>query len=197
MSSFKKYFLYSNLLATVFFSLNGSDISAAETKKVEKPAAKVEKPVAPEQQVEKKAVNSITQGFIAKGTKTCADRIDQITNFIGTGATTGAILYFPASAPDKNLVSVSLEAVDKDKKSAYASANFAANGAGGCSAVYDAVTWWPDSCENVASKQFAEKKLIGKLKENINMVEIDKNARAYLLPTKDGCVSIKKEIVSQ
>lgn len=155
------------------------------------------KTVASVQQSEKKATNSITQAFVAKGTKTCADKIDTITNFIGTGAITGAILYFPASQADKNLVSVSLEAVDKDKKSAYASASFAPNGTGGCSAVYDAVSWSADSCETVAEKQFAGKKIAGKVKENVLTLELNQNARVFLLPTKDGCISIKKELASE
>jgi hypothetical protein len=178
--------------STLVFSMIGAVAIAADRKLV----AKTEKTVAPAQQVEKKELNAIAKAFEDKGTKNCAARIDQITNFIGTNANTGAVLYFPASAPDKQMVSVSLEAVDKDKKSAYASTSFAPNGAGGCAAVYDAVAWFPESCENVASKQFAEKKISGKIKENISTIELDGGARVFLMPTKDGCISIKKELVT-
>jgi hypothetical protein len=137
--------------------------------------------------------NAITKTFIDKGVTTCAANIDKTTNVLGSGGVTGAMMFIPSEKPNKQLVSTSLLVVDKDKKSAYSSASFAPTGKG-CGMVYDAITWWPEKCQDVANRQFAGKKIVGNLKQNISVLDLGPSAGVFLMPTGDGCVSIKKEV---
>jgi hypothetical protein len=167
-------------------------IGAYDAAAQKKDAAKKE--AAPAQQQQQQA-NPVTQEFMNKGVQSCAGRINQVTNFLGMNSTMGALLFVPSQNQDKSLTSVALEIVSPDKRSAYSSATFAPNQANGCGAVYDAVTWWPSKCDAVLKDQYAGKSAAGKLNTNITVVNIDNSARVFLMPTKDGCISIKKELV--
>jgi hypothetical protein len=92
------------------------------------------------------------------------------------------------------MVSVSMELLSPDKTSAYASASFAPNQANGCGAVYEAVIYWPQSCDAVAARQFPQAKKLKALQKSIQSLESGP-AKVFLMPAGSGCVSIKKEIV--
>ncbi len=153
--------------------------------------------VAPKQQAADTTPNAIAKGFSDKGVVSCTARINQVTNFVGSGGATGAFLFLPPPPQDQRLASTSIEVVDKDKKSVYVSSSFAPNQANGCAAVYDAVAWWPAKCDAVASSQFPGQKQVGIIKQNIAILEINAVTRVFLMPAGEGCISIKKEVVSQ
>ena len=139
--------------------------------------------------------NAVTQAMVGKGALACASRINQVANFLGAGSTSaGAFLFVPTGDVDKQVVSTSMEITGADKKTSYSSATFAPNQANGCGALYEAVAWWPESCDKVAEKQFS-KKATTKLKQNIGILDIGPTIRVFLMPTNDGCISIKKELV--
>ena len=139
--------------------------------------------------------NIITQNFVQKGILSCAARINQVTSFLGGNNQIGAFIYLPPGQPDQHIASTSMEIPGANKSTAYASASFAPNQTDGCNAVYDAVTWSPKKCEEVAKTQYPGKKITGKLKQNISVIDIDNYSKAFLMPTSDGCVAIKKEVV--
>ena len=139
-------------------------------------------------------VNPVTQALVGQGVLSCASRINQVTSFLANGNQSGAMLFGIPGQPDQRMVSVSMELVSPDKTSAYASASFAPNQANGCGAVYEAVIYWPQNCDVVASRQFPQAKKLKVLQKSIQPLESGP-AKVFLMPAGSGCVSIKKEIV--
>lgn len=157
------------------------------------PAAQAPQPVA--QAPAAPAQNPIVNAFVNAGVATCAGRINQITSFLGTGENPGGVLFLPQSDAEHHQASASVEIVAPDKSVAYSSMTFTPTRTNGCDAGYDAVVWSPKKCEDIAKSQYPDKKIVGKLKQDIVVIYLDTFARVFLMPTKDGCVSIKKEVV--
>ncbi len=139
-------------------------------------------------------VNTITQTAVQQGVLNCASRINQLTNFLGFNAQAGALLMLPAGQPDQRIFPVAME-VPAEGSAAYVTATFAPNQANGCGAAYDAVLYWPQSCEAVATKQFTSLKRIGQLKTSITVLDGGVSMKVFLMPAGSGCVSIKKEVL--
>ena len=138
--------------------------------------------------------NAITQAAVQKGVMNCVSRINQVSNFLGYSAQAGAVLMLPPNQTDQRLVPLAME-VPTETGSAYVSATFAPNQANGCGAAYDAVVYWPMTCEDVASKQFASLKKVGPLRQSITVLDGGVASKVFLMPAGSGCVSIKKEVV--
>jgi hypothetical protein len=166
--------------------------SAAEPKP---PASKKAQPTAPATSATTaKPLNAIASAAATQGVKSCLGRIDQVTSFIGTNATVGAFLFNAPENADKHVYSASMEVQVADTLG-YASATFAPVGGGGCGAVYDAVTYWPNDCGRTAQTTFAHLKPAGIVKSQIQILEGGPALRVFLMPAGTGCVAIKKEVV--
>ena len=154
----------------------------------------------PNQQV-KVAANGVTQAALKVGIKTCAPRINQVTNFIGAGSQVGAFIFAPTAQQDQRVVSISMEVPakkvpgGKNIPDAYVSASFAPNQANGCGAVYDAIVYWNARCDTVAAKRFGDMKKGRKLQQHISVLEGNGPTKVFLMPAGNGCVSIKKEVL--
>jgi len=139
-------------------------------------------------------VNPLTQSALQQGMFNCVGRINQVGNFLGYGSQAGALLMAPAGQADQRLISYSME-MPTDKSPAYIAAYFAPNQATDCSAVYEAVVYWPQGCEALARKEFAALKPMGPLKSAITVLEGGAATKVFLMPAGSGCLSIKKEMV--
>ena len=140
-------------------------------------------------------VNAVAQAAINAGAVSCASRINQVSQFISDGSKVGAFFFAPPAQPDQRLLSYSFEIQPPNGLTVYASASFAPNQTNGCGAEYEAVMYWPQSCERVASKQFSEAKKGRLLNKSIQVLELQGAGRIFLMPAGSGCVSIKKEVV--
>ena len=138
----------------------------------------------------------IADAAVKAGVQSCADRINQVTNFLTTGNRSGAILFEPPSTPDKRLVSISLGLAMKGGKVAYASESFAPNQANGCGGMYETVVYWADGCTDVAKQQFSTFKKYGVLVNSITVLDGGAGVRVFLMPAGTGCVAIKKEVLN-
>lgn len=153
-------------------------------------------PAPPPVQAVNPSVNPVTQAAVNAGVLSCASRINQVTNFLTAGSQgTGATLYVPSVDPDRKMISVSLEILNANMPSTYASTSFAPNQANGCGAVYEAVTYWNMKCGDVAAKQFAGLKQSGAMRKEITMLDGGPELKVFLMPAGTGCISIKKEVV--
>lgn len=146
-------------------------------------------------QAQNPAINPIAQAALNAGVQACAARIHQVSQFIGNGHQVGAFFFAPPAKPDQHLVSFSYEIKPANGPLAYASASFAPNQANGCGAEYEAVVYWPQKCEIVAAKQFAELKKGPSLQKEIMVLGSASTTRIFLMPAGNGCVSIKKEVI--
>ena len=139
-------------------------------------------------------VNGITQAAVQQGILNCAGRINQVSNFLGFNAQSGAVLMTPPSTPDQRLIPLAME-IPTEGGSAYVAVDFAPNQANGCGAAYEAVAFWPQKCDAVAAKQFSAFKKSGQLKKDITVLDGGVSTKVFLMPAGSGCVSIKKEVV--
>lgn len=130
------------------------------------------------------------------GIQACAGRIQQVTQFITANSQSAGFLFMPPAQPDQRLVTFSFEVQATNAPTVYASATFAPRQANDCGAEYEAVAWWPDSCDAVAAKQYAQLNRRPPLHKDILMLEGLPSARVFLMPAGSGCVSIKKEVVN-
>lgn len=153
----------------------------AHTAAAEKPPAKA--PV----------LNPAARAAAQRGVKTCLGRVQEVSSFLGQGVDMGLFLFNPPADANKKLFSLSAESLGKDSLS-YTSSSFAPTG-NGCGAMYEAVTYWPASCSDVAAKAFPELTFAGPLLRNIQTLEGRGNLRVFLMPAGQGCVSIKKELI--
>ena len=76
----------------------------------------------------------------------------------------------------------------------YAGASFAPR-ADGCSAVYEQVSHWQNTCEEVFAAQYPGFKPMGVLQQQIKVFYNNPATRVMMVPAGAGCVVIKKEIV--
>jgi hypothetical protein len=143
-----------------------------------------------------KNMNAITKLFVGKGVLTCAQKIEQVTSYLGANGTLGAVVFVPGANANQNVVSTSLEIVGKDKKTAYATISFSPNAANGCGVTYDAVAFWPKKCDVVAEEAFKGKKIGKPVQKNIKPIDLDANSKVFLMPVGEAsCLSIKKEVL--
>ncbi len=138
-------------------------------------------------------LNPVAQSAAKQGVKSCLKRIDQITNFLGKGANAGISLFPAPSIVDRRLFSLAME-VDLPGTLSYAGASFAPVGTDNCDAEYQAVTYVPMNCQNLAARNFSQLKSLGVMKQSIQMLDGGPNMRVFLMPAGQGCVVIKKEM---
>jgi hypothetical protein len=151
-------------------------------------------PVAPAAQVPqaKQALGPIANYATEHGIRQCLGRIDQISNFLTNDAASGAAVFLSPQESDRGLVSVSMEVLGSNGLS-YVNTAYAPT-ARGCDGVYEAVTYWSGTCEQVAAtfQGFSRAK---PLRQHIQTLDGGPTAKIYLMPAGQGCISIKKEVV--
>jgi hypothetical protein len=139
------------------------------------------------------ALNAVAGALQKAGVRRCADKIQKVTDFLTKGARVGTTVFPMAANPDDSLISISSEIVSGQVLT-YASANFAPR-ADGCSAEYEQVSHWQNTCEQVRASQFANFKPMGQLQQAIKVYYNQAISQVMLVPAGAGCVVIKKEIV--
>lgn len=149
----------------------------------------------PSNQAPAAPLNSVAQAANKGGIVSCAQRINQVTNFLTANSQSGAFLFLSPTEPDKTVASASLE-IRSGNASAYATTSVAPVGSDGCGALYETIAYWESRCEDVARKAFSGLRSDGVLKRSIAMLNGGPTMRVFLMPAANrGCISIKKEMV--
>lgn len=180
------FLISSGLIVTASFAEEKKGSAAPAPAKANTQAAQAAKP----------AVNPITEAATKAGVKTCADRINQTSNFLTSNTESRWQLMLPKNQPDKLMVSASMEVSTKEVPyPAYVSESFAPNQLNGCSGIYETVIYWDAGCADVAKKQFATLKSGGVLSKSIMVLDGAATMKVFLMPAGKGCVAIKKEMM--
>jgi hypothetical protein len=142
------------------------------------------------------AGNVIANATKRLGIVRCANRIEQHERFFSQQSNPVSALSFVAPKDANNrLFSLSAEIVEQND-SVYVSSTYApAGGKDECAASYDLVKYWPNPCQEVASKVYFQFGNPTTLARQITALGRDPNVKVFLMPAGEGCVSIKKEIV--
>lgn len=140
--------------------------------------------------------NAMTKAFAKAGISTCKERIEQVTNFLSSNTKSAAQIFVANRNQNQNISTIAMEVADKNGDYAYSSASFSPNEDDDkCSATYEAVKFWNSSCDSVVKKLSASKN-VSKMLEDIKIINISSNVKIFLMPAgKEGCVSIKKEVI--
>jgi hypothetical protein len=142
------------------------------------------------------APNPVTLAAAQQGVLSCSSRINQVVTALGVTESSGGTWLLPLTQQDQRLAPLALEVPTTLGGSAYISATFAPNQANGCGASYDAVFYWPKNCDELAKQSFVGLKNLGRLKNDIAVLDGGANIRIFLMPAgSTGCVSIKRELV--
>ena len=172
------------LLPSLAFAQTGS--AKAPPVKATKPNTAEPTPVSPGVMV--------TQAFTQRGVAKCAERIGQFAQFLTNGAQVGGQVFVAPDDADRRVTSASLE-IQAGPASAYAGLTFAPDsGANRCGGVYELITYWPNTCDEVATKAFGTYKRTGVLRQSVIALEGGPSVRVFLMPAGAGCTSIKKEL---
>ena len=136
----------------------------------------------------------IAQAALDAGVRTCKPISDQVTRYlIGGGKSSGVVFSAPENANNR-IFSSSME-IENSQGVTYASASYSPTGDLGCGVVFDAVTYWKESCSNVSLGLQKDLKTMGTLGGKVSMLDGGPMMRIFLMPAGTGCVQIKKEIV--
>ena len=140
--------------------------------------------------------NNMTRAAVPRGVWQCAARVEQVSNFTGFGPQVGGMLMAPANPTDQRLFALQMEVPAGAAVNSLVDMNFAPNQANGCGASYAAVSYWAQSCDQVASQQFAQLKRLQPLQRDVAVLDGGTATKVFLMRAgNSGCVSIKKEIV--
>ena len=138
-------------------------------------------------------IGVVTQAAANSGVRQCLPRIDQVVNFLSVGATTGAMVFIPPRDPDLRQASIGLEVLGSNGLS-YIDTTFAPS-ANGCDAMYAQVTYWENTCAELAKSAFPGFNLANPMRQHISVLDGGPSAKVFLMPAGAGCVSIKKEVL--
>jgi hypothetical protein len=139
--------------------------------------------------------NSVTQAAVQAGALSCASRVEQMTRFAGFGAGTGATLMIPAQPVDQRLFAVQMEVAAGASSNTLVDISFAPQQSNGCGATYEAISYWKQSCDSLATGAFAQLKRLKPLQKDVLLLDGGPALRVFLIQAGTGCVSVKKEIV--
>lgn len=139
-------------------------------------------------------LNAIAGAAAKSGVSKCLGRINQVTSFITANSQSGTYLFVSPNQPDRSIVSANLEVQAKNALT-FASTSFAPTGSDGCSGMYEAVTYWAESCDVVSAKGFPQLRKMGVIQRHVQVLQGDGTMRMFLMPAGQGCISIKKEVI--
>jgi hypothetical protein len=146
------------------------------------------------QRREASAERALAQTATDAGMRTCKPLLDQVNRFLISNSQSAGMAFVSPNHPNTRLFSSSIE-IESPQSVTYASANYAPNGDSNCGVVYDAVTYWAESCAVVSSRLIKDVKPMGTLGSKIAMLDGGPTMRIFLMPAGPGCIQIKKEVM--
>ena len=146
------------------------------------------------QRREASAERALAQTATDAGMRTCKPLLDQVNRFLISNSQSAGMAFVSPNHPNTRLFSSSIE-IESPQSVTYASAHFAPNGDSNCGVVYDAVTYWAESCAVVSSRLIKDVKPLGTLGSKIAMLDGGPTMRIFLMPAGPGCIQIKKEVM--
>jgi hypothetical protein len=139
--------------------------------------------------------NILTQAVVKAGVLSCAARVEQVTRFLGFGPNAGASAMVPAQPADQRVFALQMEVPAGAASNSLVDMTFAPQQANGCGASYEAISYWTQNCESLASGPFAQLKRMKAMQKDVLLLDGGPASRVFLIQAGTGCVSVKKEIV--
>lgn len=126
------------------------------------------------------------------GITQCLSVVETLSDFLIGNARHGANDAWATKNSDQQLYTTTIERADR-QVTQLSSLSVAPVAAGGCSAVYEQVQWFDNSCLVVAQEIYGNFTYKGVLADKVAV--LGGPASVYLFPAGPGCLALKKEVI--
>lgn len=141
------------------------------------------------------ALNGYGQAIARAGLTGCAIPMNDLSERLLAGRDVG-IYRFPVSR--ENFVSLSMEVKANSGAILYITFGLSQATDGSCQIVYEAVSDWANSCEDIVKTVFKDFIPTRNLLKSVALLrhKDNQNRKIFTMPVQNGCIAIEKEIVS-
>lgn len=139
------------------------------------------------------AENVVVENATKAGIKKCLPAIKYMSNFLIKDGDHGAHSQHSVSDPNNQIFTTFIERNYSDGE-LYTNLVVAPTTSGKCAAAYDQINYHPKSCTAVSKETYVNFKYVGTLNKKAVGLQSD-DVTVYLIPTDNGCISVKKEIL--
>ncbi len=149
----------------------------------------------PPRQADLDALNGYGQAIARAGLTGCAMPMNDLSERLLAGRSVGTY-RFPVSR--ENFVSLSMEVKANSGAILYITFGLSQGTDGSCQIVYEAVSDWANSCEDIVKTVFKDFVPTRNLLKSVALLrhKTNQNRKTFTMPVKNGCIAIEKEIVS-
>lgn len=137
--------------------------------------------------------NLITQSVVKLGVFSCAERVEQVTSYLGFGPDTVVTIRTPKQPANKRSLSIAMD-IPSVADNAMAFADFYPK-AGGCSATYHLIFTAAESCVSVREKRFPNVGQLQNLSPDLDLLTNQSGLRVFLKYDQDYCLVTKTETI--
>jgi hypothetical protein len=141
------------------------------------------------------ALNGYGQAIARAGLTGCAVPMNDLSERLIAGRRVGTY-RFPVAR--ENFVSLSLEVKASSGATLYMTFGLSQGTDGSCQIVYEAVSDWANSCEEIVKTVFKDFVPTRNLLKSMVLLrhKTNQNRKTFTMPVQNGCIAIEKEIVS-
>lgn len=129
------------------------------------------------------------------GIKQCLPAVKKVSEFLIEGASHGAHGSWVSTRPDKQVYASTVERTLSDG-SQILSIVVTPTPTGECATVYERIVYFPESCLATAKNTFPAFEFKGELNQRVSILSSKDSGDAYLMPIANGCLVVRREVIS-
>ena len=179
-NNFKKCIAYISLAAS-FWAFNSNNVIADD-----KPPNNQNIPQQPK-------VHPLAENLSKIGAFSCAERANQMANFLSATGKSQLVLQTPADKPNQRLLMASLITPTAESNFSIANISLAPNQANGCGGSYQSVSYLFKSCKTAIEAYPIKFQKIENTNVSIGLVS--RGLWLTAMPADKGCIIIKQELI--
>lgn len=161
--------------------------AAAEDKKTEQ--AQIAQPQVPTK------IQPLAENLAKIGAFSCAERANQIANFLTGNKQADLIFQTPKDNPNNRLLMSTMIIPNQNYQNAIGGVSLAPNQVNGCGGSYHLVFYTSKQCSNATAEIFPSVKFQPINKTNIQIGVVGRGYWILGMPAENGCVFIKEQII--
>lgn len=140
-------------------------------------------------------VSPLAQNLAKIGAFSCAERANQISNFLSPDGQHELILQTPKDNSNNRLLMASIVTKGINDTNILSSISLAPNQVNGCGGSYQTISHSPNTCSKASLSLFPKEKFQNIGKSKVKIAVISRALWIVALPINDGCIFIKEEII--
>jgi len=140
-------------------------------------------------------VHPLAENLVKIGAFSCAERANQIANFLAGGAQTELVIQTPKDNPNSRMLMSTVVIPLIDKQTVTANINLAPNQVNGCGGSYHTVAYSNAGCKQVIAESYPSTKFQLINKTSILIGVVNRALWIMAIPAGTGCVITKDEVL--